>query len=244
MLGEGASDSPDPRAGLWVGSADITSVNEAAVSDVALPAASDFQFRLIMHVDASGDTRLLQNVVIAWTNGVSTTNAQGFAQTVTPGRYALITDESLIPKFSGSAIRDGTLTGRRISSAAFGFRDPILISRTGSFGDTNAIFSCTVFLGYDDDLNPFKDKYHPDHNNLNEHYDGPEKESFDVTRNITFQFSATDPDNLSLSGWGDNQLGGSYTEVITGLHKAPIRAQGTFRLQRAITVPTLNDITF
>ncbi len=154
----------------------------------------------------------------------------------------MLTDESLLSRFSGSSLRDGTVTGRRFSSAAFGFRDPILVSHTANFGDTNGAFSCTVPLGYDDAVNPFKHRYHPDHNNLNARYDGPQQECPDVARQISFTFSATDPENTTLAGWGDNQLGGIYNETITGLHKNPVTAQGIFRLHRASTVAVLNDV--
>jgi hypothetical protein len=229
---------------LWIGSVVLSNVNQAAISAVPTPTASQFQFRLILHVDSSGNTRLLQNVVVAWTNGVSTTNSQGLTQTATPGRYALITDPNLLAKYSGSSVRDGTVTGRRYSSAAFGFSAPIPVNRMGNFGDTNATFSCTVPLGFDDALNPFKHRYHPDHNNLDDTYTTVVQECPNVTRQITFQFSATDPANITVAGWGDNQLGGTYTEMITGLHKNPIYAQGLFRIYRASTVDVLNDVSF
>jgi hypothetical protein len=234
----------DPRAGLWVGSVVVNAVNQAAVSDVPVPAGSEFQFRVLLHVDNLGEARLLQQVVLAWTNGLYTTNQQGFREPVTPGRYALLTDANLLSRYSGSAIRDGIVTGRRISSAAFGFRDPILFNRTGHFGDSNSTFSCTVAMSYDDDLNPFKHKYHPDHNNLDDHYTTPARECPDVTRVLSLQFTSNDPDNASLPGWGDDQLGGLYSEVITGVHKAQLHLQGTFRIHRASTVPVLNDIPF
>jgi hypothetical protein len=240
-----ASSSPaDPRAGLWIGSVLLTNVSQAAVSSIPVPTDSQFQFRLMFHVDGGGDVRLLQKVILAWTNGVSVTNQQGLRQAVTPGRYALITDDNLISRFSGSALRDGTVTGRRFSSAAFGFRDPLLVSRTGGFGDTNSQFSCTVPLGYDDNLNPFKHKYHPDHNNLDDRYAAPKHECPDVTRQISFQFTGQDPESTTVAGWGDNQLGGVYREAITGLHKYPIYVQGIFRLYRASTVAALNDLSF
>jgi hypothetical protein len=227
-----------------VGSVLLTNVNQAAVSIVPLPTASDFQFRLILHVDNEGTTRLLQQVVLAWTNGVYATNGQGFRQTVTPGRFALITDPSLLSRFSGSNLRDGTVSGRRISSAAFSFHDPIVISHTGNFGEASGLFTCTVALGFDDALNPFKHRYHPDHNNLDDRYEAIKQECPDVTRQVSFQFSAQDPDGANLAGWGDNQLGGTYEEIITGLHKSPVHVQGKFRLYRASTVPLLNDVAF
>jgi hypothetical protein len=234
----------DPRAGLWVGSVVLTNVNEAAASSVPVPTASQFQFRLLLHVDSAGNTRLLQKVVLAWTNGIAMTNEQGFTQAASPGRFVLVTDENLLARFSGSSVRDGTVSGRRFSSAAFAFRDPLPVTRTGPFGDTNATFTCTVPLGFDDALNPFKHRYHPDHNNLDDRYSVSVRECPDVTRQISFQFSATPPESADLAGWGDNQLGGSYSETITGLHKNAVTTQGTFRLYRASTVDALNDINF
>lgn len=235
---------PDPRVGLWIGSVVLDKVNQAAVSSTATPTDSQFQFRLILHVDNAGDTRLLQKVIVAWTNGVYATNQSGYRETVTPGRYVLVTDESLLNRFSGSAVRDGTVTGNRVSSAAFGFSQPILLTRSANFGETNGAFSGLVPLGFDDAVNPFKHRYHPDHNNLNDRYDAVQPEAPEVSRQISFQFTAADPDNTTLAGWGDNQLGGTYSETITGLHKFPIVTRGTFRIVRASTVPVLNDASF
>ena len=66
-------------------------------------------------------------------------------------------------------------------------------------------------------------------------------ESSSVNRDISLQFTAVDPDNLSQAGWGDNQLGGIYSETMTGLHKDPLRIEGTFRLHRASRIGVLND---
>jgi hypothetical protein len=239
------SDSPvHPRAGLWVGGVALKSVSQAAVSDVVVPASSEFQFRLLLHVDSSGEARLLQKVILAWTNGVAMTNQQGFRQTVAPGRFALLTDDNLIARFSGSSLRDGNLTGRRIASAAFSFTDPIPVSRQGDFGASNTVLTCSVRLGFNDPLNPFKHLYHPDHNNLDERYENVVQECPSILRQVSIQFTGQDPDNTTLAGWGDNQLGGIYGELITGLHKSPVRIEGTFRLVRACTVPELNDVNF
>ncbi len=236
--------TPDPRAGLWVGNVVLSNVNQAAVSSVPVPTASQFQFRLIVHVDNSGAARLLQKVVLAWTNGIYTTNAQGYLQAASPGHFALITDESFLSQFSGSSLRDGTVSGRRYSSAAFSFRDPVLMNGTGAFGGTNATFSCMIPIGFDDPLNPFKHRYHPDHNNLDDTYTVSVHECPDITRQVSLQFMGQDPENTTLAGWGDNELGGIYSETITGLHKNPVVAQGFFWLYRASTVGVLNNVSF
>jgi hypothetical protein len=66
-------------------------------------------------------------------------------------------------------------------------------------------------------------------------------ESFTVGRQIQLQFTAADPGNFAMAGWGDNEVGGTYSETITGLHKNTLYVAGTFRLRHASTVGVLND---
>jgi len=243
----GPDDPPHPRAGLWVGAAVVEKVSQPAHIDTPntpLLAASPVQFRLIIHVDQAGNARLLQKVLQMFKNGTLKADPIDPTKKVVdqPGRYVLVTDEAHIPKFTGATVRDGQAVARRISSAAFGFTQPILFTATGEFGAGK--FNCQVPLDYDHPLNPFKHKYHPDHDNLNDRFEQklPEGvESFTITRAVELEFSAQDPDKLALPGWGDNQLGGTYRETITGLHKQVLHAAGTFRLTRASTIEVLND---
>jgi len=243
----GGGTPPEPRAGLWVGTAVIDKVSQpASISSPTNPVAvgTPVQFRLIVHVDEGGTARLLQNVLQMFKTGTLKPDPNDPTHNVVdqPGRYVLVTDDALIPSFSGAALRDGQPVARRLSSAAFGFSRPIPFSRTGAFGSGD--FTCQVALGYDDPLNPFKHRYHPDHNNLDERFENklPEGvESFTVLRQIELAFTDQDPDNLTIAGWGDNQLGGNYQETISGLHNLPIHVSGTFRLTRASTIGVLND---
>jgi hypothetical protein len=125
---------------------------------------------------------------------------------------------------------------------------------SGNFGSTNDLLQCVVPIEYDDELNPFKHRFHPDHNNLD---DAPQRqplpvrtnvhglrftaESSSVRREIGLQFTAADPENLTLAGWGDNQLGGIYRETMTGLHKDALHVEGVFRLHHISRVGVLND---
>ena len=243
------------RAGLWVGSAAINKVNQPARANAPnqpLPTSSGFQFRLLVHVDNSGQARLLQKVVQMWKDGTLATDANGLQVVGESGRFVLVTDDRFIPNFTGATLRDGEAVGRRLSSAAFGFRTPIPM--TGDFGSTNGLLRCGVRLEYDDELNPFKHRFHPDHNNLD---DSPQPqplplktnaqglkytaESSSVNRDITFQFTAGDPENLTLAGFGDDQLAGIYRETMTGLHKDALQIEGVFRLHHASRVGVLND---
>jgi hypothetical protein len=255
----GASASPLPpvhqRAGLWVGSVAISKVNEpanGAAPNAPVPTVSEFQFRLLIHVDSSGQARLLQKVIQMWKDGTFATDTNGLQIVDEPGRFVLVTDDQFIPNFTGATLRDGEPVGRRISSAAFGFRTPIPMA--GDFGSTGELLQCGVLTDFNDDLNPFKHRFHPDHNNLDDSSQPqplPIKtnihglrftaESSSVRRDISLQFTTTDPENLSLAGFGDNQLAGIYRETITGLHKDALHIEGVFRLHHASRIGVLND---
>ena len=243
------------HAGLWVGSVVLTNVSRPASlpADALEPTASEFQFRLLVHVDAEGNARLLQKVLQMWQNGTYKTDPADPTKQVLdePGRYVLVTDDSLIPRFSGAALRDGQPVARRYSTVAFSFQEPLALAGTGQFGGADGVFTCQVVLPYNDPRNPFVHQYHPDHDNLDERFQsmvpkaGPAgletTESWTVTRDLRLQFTATDPQALGQPGWGDNQVGGLYEETIRGLHSHDLTVSGVFRLQRASSVPVLND---
>jgi hypothetical protein len=237
----------DPHAGLWVGNALINQVNQpASLSNNTNPlaTATEFQMRLILHVDSRGQARLLQKVLFMWKNGTYTNDASGTQVMSQPGHYVLVTDDALIAQFTGSAVRDGQPVPRRISTTAFALDGPLALGGNGSFGMGGSIFVCTNVLSYTNRLNPFLHRYHPDHNNLDERFEQvlPEGfESFTVSRQIQLQFTASDPGNFTMAGWGDNEVGGAYSETITGLHKNTLYVAGTFRLRHASTIGVLND---
>jgi len=237
--------SVNPRAGLWVGMATIDKVSYAASDSDKVtpqPTSSEFQIRIIFHVDDSGKVRMLQQVTLVRKEGTMKPDPDDPTKWIVdqPGKLVLLTRDELIPQFSGAAIRDGKLVGRRISSSAFGFFDPVK-KMTGSFDN---VLSGNNTLGYNHPLNPFKHKYHPDHDNLDYDFKDllPEgKESYTIVRIITLTFTPDDPEGLKLSGWGDTQVGGIYKEDITGLHKEVLHVAGTFRLHHVSRVPVLND---
>jgi len=259
--GAAAADQPsDPRAGLWVGTASIDQVSWAAhpclpgeetctARETPRPAASEMQIRLIVHVDAAGQARLLQIATMMWCNGtqVPCPSDPSLSCVGEPGRYVLVAGGGMMDavrekcdELSGAGLRDGTEVGRRISSAIFGFREPVPLS--GALGGT--LTSDPIPLDFNDPLNPFKHKYHPDHDNLDYDFSTPHpegRESYTVIRSIELDFTPDDPDGLALPGWGDTRLGGSYQEHITGLHKESLHVAGDFRLHQVSRIPILND---
>lgn len=65
--------------------------------------------------------------------------------------------------------------------------------------------------------------------------------SYNITRSLAFAFAASAPAGVSATKYGSSVVAGTYTEVITGLHKQTITTSGTFVFNRvseigAITV--------
>jgi hypothetical protein len=238
---------PEPHAGLWVGAAVVNRVSQPSKlssPDSPLPVGSPLQFRLLVHVDTEGNVRLLQKVLQMFRPGTLKPDPEDPGRSVIdePGREVLVTDDALTSAFSGVTLRDGRSVARRLSSSAFSFREPVLLSGEGRFGA--GAFAGDLEVGYDDPLNPYKHRYHPEHDNLDDRFEvlmGEGAEAFSIGRRIELEFTPDDPESLTLAGWGDTQLGGHYRETITGLHHRPILVSGTFRLTRASRVGVLND---
>lgn len=239
-----SSTNMPTSAGLWSGYAVIDRVSEVnGVSETPLPTASEFQLRLIVHVDDSGNARLLDQVTQMWQEGTYKSDPNDPSKLVVdePGKYVLITDESLMDQYTGATVRDGKAVGRRMSSSHFSFDRPQSLS--GVFEDELGIDN--LILDYDDPLNPFKHTYHPNHNNLDERYENalPEgQESYTINRSIQLSFTADDPEGLTLEGYGDNMVGGNYRETISGVHRQAIHVAGKFRLRRVSNISRLNEV--
>ncbi len=156
-----------------------------------------------------------------------------------PGHFVLLTDDALIPQFEGATLRDGEPVGYRISTVAYDF-EPQSVVMTGSFGLTGSL-AVTLSLDATDRTNPFLHLYHPDHNNLDERYLSFVEEAFSVTRNITLEFSSQEPFGRTLPTYGESMIGGTYRELVSGLHRNDIAVEGPFLLRRVSTRPALNQ---
>lgn len=239
-----AAASDNPLAGLWVGFATLDAVSEAHSANPSTPTAtkSPLSLRLLVHVDANGQTRLLKEVLQMWRNGTYTNDGSGNLVVDKPGQYVLLTDDSLIPLFEGAALRDGESIGRRLSTIGYDFPSTPtnnFLNLSGMFGIGESL-NGTLTLPPDHPTNPFKHKYHPDHDNLNAKFDKPTTEVFSTTRVIQLDFSSTPLDGPAVPDFGYKEMGGIYRETITGVHKNAIHVSGIFRLSRISLIGELN----
>jgi len=112
-------------AGLWVGSATINAASEVSSSSTnPTPTKSELSLRLLIHVAANGQARLLKEVIQMWRNGTYTNDGSGNLVADKPGQFVLLTDDTLIPLFGGSSLRDGESVGRRLSTVGYRLRFP------------------------------------------------------------------------------------------------------------------------
>lgn len=241
-------------AGLWVGNVSVNRVSEAGnPEDWETPTrtATEFTFRVIVHRDASGTSRLLQKVTFLEIQPVYGENPEdptGPEILLEPSRTVLLTDDTAAAEQASAATNDdGELMGRRISAPAFAFADSIDMAED-QWSDpdrgSGMRLTCEIPMDYKDPLNPFVHRYHPDHDNMDERYEAElseGKESFSFVRTITLEFEDEDPDGVTYPEWGGTVQGGTYRETIEGIHKKAIQVQGTFRLQLVSLVDRLND---
>ncbi len=208
---------------------------------------SEFNLRLLLHVDTNGTARLLKEVIQLWRDGsyvINPTSGLQEVDTNNPGRFVLITDDSRIVDFKGAALRDGEPMGRRISSAGIDFPDEPGQPRStrllhGTFALDGRLTN-QFTLGYDSPTNPFKHRRHPDHDNKASDFTTAKQEAPDITRTIELQFLPDKPAGLSVPDYGNNVIAGTYREVLRGLHQRDLVVSGTFQLNRVSAIGELN----
>ena len=135
----------------------------------------------------------------------------------------------------GALTVNGESFARRVSTAAFSFEHDLPMS--GSF---TSFLSGETTLAPDDPLNPFKHKFHADHDCVDAYGNPVDGECFEVTRVMLFAFENEPPGGQDALDWGDSIVGGVYTENVLGLHREAITAQGRFELRRVSDIGWLN----
>jgi len=211
-----------------------------SLHEVTTPARNELSMRLLIHVDSNGKARLLREVIQMWQNGTYATDGEGRQVVATPGRFVLITDDALIGRYSGASLRDGQPVGRRLSTASYDWGDDRPhVEMTSEFATGNTLVSL-LELGAKAPTNPFRHKFHPDHDNLDATFRNYREEAYPITRRVEVTLTETDPSGPAAPDHGYGAVAGTYRETITGLHKAPLVASGRFRLVRVSEAEELN----
>jgi hypothetical protein len=229
-------------AGLWQGVVQVEAVSEAQLAGTQpTPTGKPFEQRFLIHVDAAGQARLLKEAILMWEEGTLAPSDQNpeFQEVETPGRYVLITNKQLIPLYTGATVRNGESVGIRASTIAYDFEDEFM-EMDGQFGPGGSV-GVTITMEPEFPTNPFRHKYHPDHDNKDAQFVPGVEEAFQVVRDMQFDFAVDDPLELDPPGWGSTIVGGTFQEALTGLHKNRIFVSGSFRMRRISNVPVLNQ---
>ena len=220
-------------SGLWVGQAAIEKVSHVNnthangnYDSTPVPVGSPFSFRVIIHVDQeTGQARLLREVVQVWKGK----------------QLVLYADPTALasPDYRDLPLQGDNPVGRRISTVAFGFQEPQLLS--GTFHPGQVLQSTPIKLAPQDPMNPFRHQFHKDHQD----FEKPVMEkTFEITRTVTLQFDgldAVDPTQrlADVLSWGSTEVGGSYSETIEGLHREKLNISGSFILRKVSSIGTL-----
>ncbi len=219
MRGAGDSEPATyPAQGLWFGGVKLNRVSAPYFTGTnTVPTPAPFSFALLVHVDGTGQARLLQHVTLALTAVGTTTNLA----------YILLGEMN-------PSLPTGARAVNRISSAAFPVMDPLPM--TGTVVMANGTLAASITLDPNDPMNPFLHLYHPLHDNKDANgvsYTGA-VETLAVTRDITLQFvSSTNQAASRMHAiWGSDFAEGSYQEVLTGLQRDPVKVSGLFYVRR------------
>ena len=250
---EASSLGANGAAGLWVGNVvlkQVSDVNDPSGTPINTP--TEISQKLLVHVDAAGNANLLKQVVIMIEEGEFSNDINVPA---TPGRHRLITDDALLPNFTGAVLRDGESAGIRLSAITFDFAGHHLPLAGGGFGSQ---LGGNIVIGKNLPTHPFRHRYHPDHNGLDDQLTPQadtltpiREELWEIQRALEFDFDTVgstpgDPGSSAAAVFraepdaGARLRTGTYTETITGLHKNPIKIRGSFVLRRANYIDQLN----
>lgn len=217
-----------------MGTASITnvvSVPDAGNTNASGAVPMAFPMRVLLHVDSTGQVTLLRDVTLLFTATTPQSDPVGSpATSVSPLPTRLITDPAILASLPPLDIRAGRITGRRLTAPHFDFAlgaGQFQLNLTGTLAIGNQVHGIAN-IPSDLPTNPFLHRYHPDHGT---------NQAYAITREITIAFDT--PVNVAPSD-ADEALGGTYSEVLTGLHKQPLTTSGSLALRRISSLGTLN----
>jgi hypothetical protein len=206
-------------AGLWIGNATVQAVESKPQADVVKPTGRGYPLRYLLHVPDVGPARILSQAFIG-------------KLATPPNDVGICTKEvGLKADAKGDATRL-VVTHMPLDRVLDGLADDNEPAGSGSVAVPGTLVR-HISLPFNDPTNPFVHQYHPDHDN----------KSPTGAALVAGQESHT-----VTSGWGSTVIGGTYEEVIQGLHKDStgigtgdgLRVAGTFELRRVSEQGTLS----
>ncbi len=206
-------------SGLWVGDVEVTNVQSTAPGSPGTTTPRAYPLRVLLHVDDAGTARLLSQVFLG-------------QLAPAPHAFGLCTRESGLKP-------DAKAEAKRLVAVTLPL-DTEVSTGSGAVA-LGATLVRTITVPFNDRTNPFVHAYHPDHDNKDARGAplGSGAESNTYSRQCSFTFSATPPAGTSAVGWGATVLGGTYSETVTGIHKLPLTATGTFTLRRVSEIGSI-----
>jgi hypothetical protein len=228
---------PNSDTGLWIGTVTLSAVSEphSANPTVTTTTPAEFNMRLLLHVDDSGATRLLKEVFMMKHANPAGSNAAN------PGTLVLLSNSALLTQFQTPANRDGARFAPRVSSIGYDFNGADL-ALAGAFGGT---LTGNIVMPRNHPNNPFKHRYHPDHDDLDANFQPPpanqasqQQEVWEVVRALELTF--TPPPANQAPSTGFSTRSGTYREEVSGLHKNHLFTNGIFTLRRVNTIGEIN----
>jgi hypothetical protein len=181
-----------------------------------------YPLRVILHVDNSGNARLLSQVFMGKLDA-------------SPNNFGICTTEA--------GLKQSDKGNARRFAVAHLPPQAVIADGSGAVALGQTLVR-TLTIAHNAPTNPYVHTYHPDHDNRNARFEGnlpAGVESPTISRQLSFEFTPAPPSGSSAQGWGSSVIGGNYAETVSGLQKNPLTVTGTFELRRvselgAITV--------
>jgi len=207
-------------AGLWACSAKVTDV-VSTIQGSGTTTSQPFPLQFLIHNDGTS-VRLLTQAFVG--RLVTTGNPVG-----------ITTEETRVLGFQNSDVKPQRFFACQMPRESS-------FSASGKMTAGSSVTS-KISISFDDATNPFVHKYHPDHDNRSSTgaYLTNKVESYNITRDCTFQFTADPPDGSTVQGWGTTVLGGIYKEAIAGLNNKTLNVSGTFAMRRISEISEIDS---
>ncbi|HAB18040.1 MAG TPA: hypothetical protein DCE44_16520 [Verrucomicrobiales bacterium] len=197
-----------------MGEVQITQVSNQGILKPVVPPAS---WRIVLHVDATGNVSLLKDAIIAARAGTD-----DFEPVV-------LTKPALLGALSLQRTNNAVL-GQRLSTVAYDFTDndatpdDFALRLAGTLGQAETCAG-TLTLDKNHPTNPFRHKFHPDH-----------AEGLSITRSFHLTFTSA-----IFETAGVYHIKANYEETLQGLVTFELKVSGEVTLTRVASTPSLNQ---